>query len=115
MEVVAPMSKRNRWLIVLTVSSALALIVIDMTVLYAAPPSPTYELAASPSEKLWIVIADGLVVAGLLPGFGTLGDRLGHKRTFVAGLLVFEVASILFADDARRAEFCSSRDSALAG
>lgn len=91
------MSKRNRWLILLTVSSALALIVIDMTVLYTALPSLTYELAASPSEKLWIVMAYGLVVAGLLPGFGTLGDRLGHKWTFVAGLLVFGVASIVAA------------------
>lgn len=91
------MSKRNRWLILLTVSSALALIVIDMTVLYTALPSLTYELAASPSEKLWIVMAYGLVVAGLLPGFGTLGDRLGHKRTFVAGLVVFGVASVVAA------------------
>ena len=65
-----PMSKRSRWLILLTVSSALALVVIDMTVLYTALPSLTYELGATASEKLWIVMAYGLVVAGLLPGFG---------------------------------------------
>ncbi len=93
----ALMSKRNRWLILLTVSSALALIVIDMTVLYTALPSLTRELAATASEKLWIVMAYGLVVAGLLPGFGALGDRLGHKRTFVGGLVVFGIASIVAA------------------
>ncbi|MDR3468220.1 MAG: MFS transporter [Xanthobacteraceae bacterium] len=91
------MSKRNRWLILLTVSSALALVVIDMTVLYTALPGLTHELAATTSEKLWIVMAYGLVVAGLLPGFGALGDRLGHKRTFVGGLVVFGVASVVAA------------------
>ncbi|BAM87590.1 major facilitator superfamily permease [Bradyrhizobium oligotrophicum S58] len=91
------MSKRNRWLILLTVSSALALIVIDMTVLYTALPSLTHELAATASQKLWIVMSYGLVVAGLLPGFGALGDRFGHKRTFVAGLLVFGAASVVAA------------------
>ncbi len=93
----APMSRRHRWLILLTVSSALALVVIDMTVLYTALPSLTYELGATASEKLWIVMAYGLVVAGLLPGFGSLGDRVGHKRTFIAGLLVFGAASVVAA------------------
>ena len=92
-----PMSKRSRWLILLTVSSALALVVIDMTVLYTALPSLTYELGATASEKLWIVMAYGLVVAGLLPGFGSLGDRVGHKKTFVAGLIVFGLASLVAA------------------
>ncbi|GLH81801.1 MFS transporter [Bradyrhizobium sp. SSBR45G] len=91
------MSKRDRWLILLTVSSALALVVIDMTVLYTALPSLTHELGATASEKLWIVMAYGLVVAGLLPGFGSLGDRVGHKRTFVAGLIVFGLASVVAA------------------
>src|SRR5690606_7944664 len=46
------------------------------------------------SEKLWIINAYGLVVAGLLLGMGTLGDRLGHKRLFVSGLAVFGMASL---------------------
>ncbi|MGJ5091543.1 MFS transporter [Bradyrhizobium oligotrophicum] len=93
----SPTSKRIRWLILLTVSGALALVVIDMTVLYTALPSLTHELGATASEKLWIVMAYGLVVAGLLPGFGSLGDRVGHKRTFVAGLIVFGLASVVAA------------------
>ncbi len=88
------MQTRNRWLILAIVSSALLLIVIDMTVLYTALPRLTHDLAASASEKLWILNAYPLVVAGLLPGLGTLGDRLGHKRLFVAGLAVFGVASL---------------------
>lgn len=88
------MSHQNRWLVLAVVSSALFLIVIDMTVLYTALPTLTHDLAATATEKLWIVNAYPLVVAGLLPGLGTLGDRLGHKTMFMAGLAVFGVASL---------------------
>jgi DHA2 family multidrug resistance protein-like MFS transporter len=88
------MSRGKRWLVLAVVSSALFLIVIDMTVLYTALPVLTQALSANASEKLWIVNAYPLVVAGLLPGLGTLGDRLGHKQMFMAGLMAFGAASI---------------------
>lgn len=91
------MAPRNRWLVLAIVSSALFLIVVDMTVLYTALPRLTHDLAATASQKLWIVNAYPLVVAGLLPGLGTLGDRLGHKRLFMAGLVVFGLASLVAA------------------
>lgn len=91
------MTSRNRWLVLAIVSSALFLIVIDMTVLYTALPRLTHDLGATASEKLWIVNAYPLVVAGLLPGLGTLGDRLGHRRLFMAGLAVFGMASLFAA------------------
>ena len=90
-------SEKSRWLILLVVSSALFLIVIDMTVLYTALPSLARDLGTSASEKLWIINAYALVVAGLLPGLGTLGDRVGHKRMFIAGLCVFGIASLVAA------------------
>jgi DHA2 family multidrug resistance protein-like MFS transporter len=89
--------RTNRWLVLVVVSSALFLIVIDMSVLHTALPTLTRELGASASEKLWIMNAYALVVAGLLPGCGTLGDRVGHKRMFVAGLAVFGMASLVAA------------------
>ena len=49
----------------------------DMTVLYTALPRLTHDLGVSASAKLWIVNIYALVVSGLLPGMGTLGDRLG--------------------------------------
>ncbi|MCT4334592.1 MFS transporter [Paracoccus sp. YLB-12] len=88
------MLPRNRWLVLAIVSSALFLIVIDVTVLYTALPRLTQELATTASEKLWIVNAYPLVMAGLLPGMGGLGDRVGHKRMFLAGLAVFGLASL---------------------
>lgn len=91
------MTPRNRWLVLAIVSSALFLIVVDITVLYTALPRLTHDLYATASEKLWIVNAYPLVVAGLLPGLGTLGDRLGHKRLFLSGLVVFGLASLIAA------------------
>lgn len=91
------MANAKRWLILAIVSSALFLIVIDMTVLYTALPTLTRELSANASEKLWIVNAYPLVMAGLLPSMGVLGDRLGHKKLFNLGLAVFGVASLIAA------------------
>jgi len=88
------MQSSNRWLVLAIVSVAVFLIVVDMTVLYTALPRLTHDLAASAAEKLWILNAYPLVVAGLLPGAGTLGDRLGARRLFVWGLCVFGVASL---------------------
>ncbi|WP_406622657.1 MFS transporter [Acidovorax sp. SDU_ACID1] len=84
----------SRWLVLGIVSVALLLIVIDMTVLYTALPRLTHDLAAGASAKLWIINIYSLVVSGLLLGMGTLGDRLGHKRLFMAGLAVFGAASL---------------------
>jgi len=88
------MQSSNRWLVLAIVSVAVFLIVVDLTVLYTALPRLTHDLAASASEKLWIINAYPLVVAGLLPGAGTLGDRLGARRLFVWGLWVFGAASL---------------------
>src|ERR1700689_3337872 len=79
----------NKWLVLVVVSTALFLISIDMTVLYTALPRLTHDLAASSSQKLWIVNAFPLVMAGLLPTMGLLGDRIGHRRIFLWGLGAF--------------------------
>ncbi len=47
--------ERSRWLVLGAISTALLLIVIDMTVLYTALPALTLALQATQSEKLWIV------------------------------------------------------------
>lgn len=88
------MLPRNRWLVLALLSSALFLISVDMTVLHTALPRLTHDLGATATEKLWIVNAYPLVVAGLLPGLGTLGDRVTHRRMFLSGLAVFGLASL---------------------
>lgn len=87
----------SKWLALALISTAMFLIGIDMTVLYTALPTLTRELNASNTQKLWIINAYPLVMAGLLPGLGTLGDRVGHRLIFIWGLVAFGVASLFAA------------------
>ena len=91
------MSKTQRWLVLATVSAGLLMVSVDTTVLYTALPTLTSGLRADASQKLWIINAYPLVMAGLLLGAGTLGDRIGHKRMFLTGLALFAAASLLAA------------------
>lgn len=87
----------NKWFSLAIISGALLLIGIDMTVLNVALPSLTQQLGATTSDKLWMINAYSLVMAGLLPGFGTLSDRIGPRTIFLWGLAVFGVASLIAA------------------
>ncbi|BGI51147.1 MAG: MFS transporter [Arsenophonus endosymbiont of Ceratovacuna japonica] len=84
----------QRWIAFFFISSALFLIVIDMTVLYTVLPTLTHELHTNASEKLWIINIYPLIVAGLLPATGMISDRIGHKKMLISGLPLFALASL---------------------
>ncbi|MFD3487212.1 MFS transporter [Streptomyces sp. NPDC058665] len=88
------LSTKRRWLLLTVVSAGLLLITLDNSILYAALPTLVEDLGASSSESLWIINAYPVVMAGLLLGSGTLGDRVGHRRMFLIGLVVFGAASL---------------------
>ncbi|MFH9733859.1 MFS transporter [Streptomyces sp. NPDC017260] len=88
------LSTKRRWLLLTVVSAGLLLITLDNSILYAALPTLVEDLGASSSESLWIINAYPVVMAGLLLGSGTLGDRVGHRRMFLIGLVVFGTASL---------------------
>jgi DHA2 family multidrug resistance protein-like MFS transporter len=90
-------SPANRWTILAIVCAALLVVVIDITVLHVAAPHMTEDLRPSAVGLLWIIDVYPLVVAPLLVASGTLGDRLGRKRTMLAGLAIFGAASALAA------------------
>lgn len=87
----------NPWRVLAIISGALLLIGIDMTVLNVTLPRLTLELGATNAEKLWMVNAYSLVMAGLLPGFGTLADKIGHRTILLAGMAIFGLASLVAA------------------
>ena len=91
------LSRARRWLVLAAVSAGLLLISVDMTVLYTALPTLSADLGANASQRLWIINAYPLVMAGLLLGAGTLGDRVGHKRMYLIGLVLFGSASLVAA------------------
>ena len=88
------MTARRRWAVLATVAAGLLLITLDNSILYTALPTLVDELGATSSESLWIINAYPVVMAGLLLGAGTLGDRVGHRRMFLIGLVIFGLASL---------------------
>ena len=67
---------------------------IDGTVVNVALPVLQKELDASVGGAQWIVESYALMLAALILVGGSLGDRLGRKRVFVAGVTLFGIASI---------------------
>jgi len=78
----------------LVVCVAALIINVDNTILNVALPVLVRELHATSSELQWIVDSYAMVFAGLLLVGGSLADRLGRRRLFLAGLLVFAGGSI---------------------
>jgi EmrB/QacA subfamily drug resistance transporter len=86
-----PASRRWSALVVLCVP--LLIVSLDNTVLNVVLPTLVRKLHATTSELQWIVDAYALVFGGLMLVAGSLADRVGRKRTFVAGLLAFAAGS----------------------
>ncbi|HIE5648699.1 TPA: MFS transporter, partial [Stenotrophomonas maltophilia] len=103
------LSRARRWSLLFTVAAGLLLVTLDNSVLYTALPTLTAELSASAGQALWIINAYPLVMAGLLLGAGTLGDRIGHRRMFLIGLVVFGVASLAAAFSVTAAQLIAAR------
>jgi EmrB/QacA subfamily drug resistance transporter len=74
---------------------SLFIVGLDVTAVNVALPSIGRELDAGVSGLQWTVDAYTLVLASLLMFSGSMADRFGRKRTFVTGLTVFSLASLL--------------------
>ena len=82
-----------RWAILSVLCVTLLLISLDTTILNVALPSIVRAMHATSTQLQWIVDAYAVVFAGLLLTLGALGDRLGRKWVFMAGLVVFGAGS----------------------
>src|SRR4051794_24690473 len=89
------MSRRRRMLVLAICCTSIFIVSLDNTVVNVALPSIRRELGASVSQLQWTVDAYTLVLAGLLILSGSMADRLGRKRVFRAGLLLFSLGSLL--------------------
>ncbi|VEH04524.1 MFS transporter [Corynebacterium kutscheri] len=87
-------TKAQRWSFLFVISLGLLMIGLDNSILYTALPTLRHELHTTELEGLWIINAYPLVLAGLLLGTGTLGDKIGHRRMFEIGLVLFGLASL---------------------
>ncbi len=85
--------RRNLALVV--IASAQLMVVLDATIVNVALPHIQAALGFSGSGLEWVVNAYAVTFGGLLLLGGRAGDRLGRRRVFVAGLLLFSAASFL--------------------
>jgi EmrB/QacA subfamily drug resistance transporter len=88
-------SAARRMLILGICCMSLLLVSMDGSIVNVALPSIGRDLHASVSGLQWTVDAYSLVVASLLIMSGSTGDRLGRRRTFQAGLVIFTLGSLL--------------------
>src|SRR6516165_7655353 len=86
-------SSRQRWTLVL-VCTATFMLLLDITVVSVALPSIQRDLHASLPDLQWVIAAYTLVLAVLLLPAATLGDRLGRRRLFLAGMAIFTAGSL---------------------
>ena len=86
---------RRRWVTLFIVCLAQLMIVLDVTIVNVALPSIQRDLHFSQANLSWVVNAFLVTFGSLLLLAGRLGDLLGRKRVFVAGLTIFTVASLL--------------------
>jgi EmrB/QacA subfamily drug resistance transporter len=89
----SPGSHRWRWAALSILCVTLLLVSLDLTILNVALPSIVRDLHATSSQLQWIIDAYAVAFAGLLLTLGALGDRIGRKWVFLAGLAVFAAGS----------------------
>jgi EmrB/QacA subfamily drug resistance transporter len=85
---------RKRWLAFMVLCLGSFMIVLDTTIVNVALPSIRTDLGFSEASLAWVVNAYMLFFGGFLLLGGRLGDLYGHRRLFVAGLVVFTAASL---------------------
>src|SRR5436190_1704589 len=89
------MTDRSRWIALYVLCAGVLMIVLDVTVVNVALPSIQTDLGFSQSTLAWVVNAYLIAFGGLLLLAGRFGDILGRKSVFMAGLVIFTVASLL--------------------
>ncbi|MFF9812276.1 MFS transporter [Streptomyces sp. NPDC014006] len=89
------LSPRRRLLVLAICCMSLLIVSLDVTALNVALPAMQRDLHASTSGLQWTIDAYTLVLASLLMLAGSTADRVGRKRVFMAGLVVFTAGSAL--------------------
>src|SRR5947208_15280213 len=85
----------RRWLALLVVCVGQLMIVLDSTIVNVALPSIQRDLHFSQADLTWVVNSYLITYGSLLLLAGRAGDLVGRKQVFLAGVVVFTVASVL--------------------
>jgi len=85
----------RKWWTLVAVCTATFMLLLDITVVNVALPAIERDLNADLADLQWVVDAYALTLAALLLTGGSLADRIGRRRVFLIGLVVFTIASVL--------------------
>src|SRR5438105_15450278 len=85
----------RKWRALIIVCVAIFMLLLDITVVNVALPDIQRELHTSFTDLQWVVDAYALMLASCTLNAGALGDMLGRKRVFIAGVILFTIASAL--------------------
>ncbi|MFE0457428.1 MFS transporter [Streptomyces sp. NPDC058914] len=81
------------WFTLITVAVGVMMVALDGTIVAIANPAIASDLGATFAEVQWITNAYFLALAVSLITAGKLGDRFGHRQTFLIGVVGFAAAS----------------------
>ena len=85
----------RKWLPLTTICLGTFMLLIDVTIVNVALPDMVAGLGASFGALQWVVDAYALTLAALVLGAGSIADRTGHRRTYIGGLAVFALSSLM--------------------
>lgn len=89
------LSPLRKWSMLVVLSLALAIIILDTTILNVALSSIIRDLHTTIQKIQWVITAYSLTLAALTITGGRLGDLFGRKRMFVVGAVLFAIGSFL--------------------
>jgi EmrB/QacA subfamily drug resistance transporter len=100
---------KQRWFALVVLCAGQLMIILDGSIVNVAMPAIQADLGFSQAGLAWVVNSYLIAFGGLLLLAGRLGDLIGRKRMFVAGLAVFTLASLLCGVSASREMLIAAR------
>jgi EmrB/QacA subfamily drug resistance transporter len=84
----------RKWLPLVAICTGTFMLLIDVTIVNVALPDMALDLGTSFDQLQWVVDVYALALAALVLGAGSLADLYGRRKLYLAGLLLFAVASL---------------------
>jgi EmrB/QacA subfamily drug resistance transporter len=85
----------SKWIVLAVAGSGVYMVTLDSGIVNVALPTLTREFNAPVAVAQWVILGYVLCITGLLLPVGRLADIVGRKRIFLAGFMIFTVASAL--------------------
>src|ERR1700709_1810735 len=84
----------RKWSPLVAICTGTFMLLVDVTIVNVALPDMASDLRTSFGQLQWVVDIYALALAALVLGAGSLADLFGRRRLYLAGLVVFALASL---------------------